>query len=402
MATTTPAIVVSGWTHALGVVRGLGREGVPVDVVSYEPRDFATRSRYVRDVIPAPHPREAEGPFVAALLDVARRTPGALLVPASDAAVGPVARNKAVLEDAGLVVASDEPEIVETLLNKASTLALARSAGVPAPITFTPADEDDVRLFCATATFPAVLKPELSHLYLQQVGEKWTRLEDEDDAVRAYRVARSLGLEVVLQELVPGDDRCGSVYNSYFVDGEPVVEFTSRKIRNSPPQTGSPCAVVSEWMPEVAEQGRRLLAAAKFSGYSCTEFKQDPRDGLHKVMEVNARHNLSSLLATRCGLNFAWMQYRHLVDGVEPRGIAPGEYPQGVHWVDITRDVRTAPHYLRQPGYSLRAFVEPYRRPGVFAVLDRHDPGPAAARAVDTARLAAERIRERVARRRSS
>lgn len=396
MVTTTPAIVVSGWTHALGVVRSLGREGVPVDVVSYDPRDFATRSRHVRNVLRAPHPRDAEAPFVDALLDAARRAPGALLVPASDAAVGPVARYKTVLEDAGLIVASDEAAVVETLLNKASTLALARSADVPAPVTFTPADEDDVRLFCATATFPAVLKPELSHLYLQQVGVKWTRLENGDDAVRAYRVARSLGLEVVLQELVPGDARCGVVYNSYFADGEPLVEFTSRKIRNSPPETGSPSAVVSEWIPEVAEEGRRLLRAAKYSGFSCTEFKQDPRDGTYKVMEVNARHNLSSLLATRCGLNFAWMQYRHLVDGVEPRGGEPGAYPQGVHWVDITRDVPTAPHYLRRPGGSPATFLEPYRRPHVFAVLDRDDPRPAAARVLDTARFAAGRVRRRL------
>ena len=163
-----------------------------------------------------------------------------------------------------------------------------------------------------------MLKPELSHVYRELVGVKWTRVDSTEEALRAYAVARSHSLEVVLQELIPGDEQCGAVYNSYFWDGEPLVEFTSRKIRNSPPDTGSPSVVVSEWMPEVAEQGRRLLRAAKFSGYSCTEFKRDPRDGRYKVMEVNARHNLSSLLATRCGLNFPWMQYQHLVDGIVP------------------------------------------------------------------------------------
>ncbi|MDF3050041.1 MAG: hypothetical protein K0R87_1679 [Pseudonocardia sp.] len=52
----TTTIVVSGSTHALGVVRGLGRKGVPVVVVSYDNRDIATKSRYVRDVLRAPHP----------------------------------------------------------------------------------------------------------------------------------------------------------------------------------------------------------------------------------------------------------------------------------------------------------------------------------------------------------
>lgn len=386
--TMVPAIVVSGSTHGLGVVRSLGRQGVPVDVVSFDRRDVATSSRFVRDVIRAPHPDD-EAAFLAVLLDAADRRPGALLVPASDAALGLVARHKPRLEDAGLIVASDGEDVTETLLNKARTFALASSAGVPGPATFTPSDEEDVRRFCASAEFPAVLKPELSHVYRQLVGVKWTRLESTDDAVRAYAVARSLDLEVVLQELIPGDELCGAVYNSYFWDGEPLVEFTSRKIRNSPPDTGSPSVVVSEWIPEVAEQGRRLLQAAKFSGYSCTEFKRDPRDGEYKVMEVNARHNLSSLLATRCGLNFPWMQYQHLVDGVVPE---QRDYEQGVYWIDITRDIRNVRHYLGRPGYSVGRFLTPYRRSRVFAVLDSHDIGPAAARGLDTARVMAARV----------
>jgi D-aspartate ligase len=250
-----------------------------------------------------------------------------------------------------------------------------------------------VRWFCASMEFPAVLKPELSHLYRELVGVKWTRVESPEEALRAYAVARSLSLEVVLQELIPGDEQCGAVYNSYFWNGEPLVEFTSRKIRNSPPETGSPSVVVSEWIPEVAEQGRRLLRAARFSGYSCTEFKRDPRDGQYKVMEVNARHNLSSLLATRCGLNFPWMQYRHLVDGIVP---VQRDYQQGIFWVDVTRDLPNATHYLRRPGYSLGEFIEPYRRPHVFAVLDRDDVRPAATPGVDTVRVAAARVRKKL------
>ena len=389
----TNAIVASGSTHALGVVRGLGRRGVPVNVVSYDRRDIATSSRLVRDVIRAPHPDNDEAAFVKVLLEAAHRCPGSLLIPASDAALGSIARHKTSLEDAGLIVASDAAEVTETLLNKATTFALARSAGVPSPATFAVSNEDDVRWFCASAEFPAVLKPELSHLYRELVGVKWTRVENPEEALRAYAVARSHSLEVVLQELIPGDEHCGAVYNSYFWNGEPLVEFTSRKIRNSPPDTGSPSVVVSEWIPEVAEQGRRLLRAARFSGYSCTEFKRDPRDGQYKVMEVNARHNLSSLLATRCGLNFPWMQYRHLVNGIVP---VQRDYQQGMYWVDVTRDLQNATHYLRRPGYSLGEFIEPYRRPHVFAVLDRDDVRPAAIRGVDTVRVAAARLRKKL------
>ena len=94
VAVTTTAIVVSGSTHGLGVVRSLGRMGVPVVVVSYDRRDVASRSRYAGQVIGAPHPDKDEAAFVKVLLEAAHRFPGALLIPASDAALGVVARNK--------------------------------------------------------------------------------------------------------------------------------------------------------------------------------------------------------------------------------------------------------------------------------------------------------------------
>ena len=169
-ATRIPAIVVSGSTHGLGVIRGLGRQGVPVTVVSYDNRDIASSSKFVREVTRAPHPDKDEAQFVKVLLEAAHRRPGSLLIPASDAALGTIARHKTNLEDAGLIVASDGAEVTETLLNKATTFALARSAGVPGPATFAVSDEDDVRRFCASAEFPAVLKPELSHLYRELVG----------------------------------------------------------------------------------------------------------------------------------------------------------------------------------------------------------------------------------------
>jgi D-aspartate ligase len=391
----TTTIVVSGSTHALGVVRGLGRKGVPVVVVSYDNRDIATKSRYVRDVLRAPHPDKDEAGFVEVLLEASRRHPYSLLVPAADSALGPIARSKLILEDAGLIVATMDEEITDVLLNKVKTFALARSAGVPSPATYAPENEDEVRDLCTSLTFPAVLKPALSHLYRQLVGEKWTQVDSPEQAIRAYSVARSLSLEVVLQELIPGDELCGAVYNSYFWNGEPLVEFTSRKLRNSPPDTGSPSVVRSEWIPEVVEYGRRMLRAAKFSGYSCTEFKRDPRDGEYKLMEVNGRHNLSSLLATRCGVNFPWLQYQHLVGGHVPE---QGDHQSGIYWVDVTRDVQNVRHYLRRPDYSLADFLEPYRRPHIFAVLDRHDLGPAAVRGVDTVRVAAGRVRSKFSR----
>lgn len=102
---------------------------------------------------------------------------------------------------------------------------------------------------------------------------------------------------------------------------------------------------------------------------------------LYKLMEINVRHNLSAMLAYRCGINFPWLEYRCLLAAQVP--VQPN-CEQGVYWIDITRDMRDSLSYLGREGYSLREFVEPYRAPSVFAVAARDDPRPALIRAGHT------------------
>ncbi|MHC4929380.1 MAG: ATP-binding protein, partial [Planctomycetota bacterium] len=82
-------------------------------------------------------------------------------------------------------------------------------------------------------------------------------------------------------------------------------------MRLSPPDSGVPSVVISKHIPEVVQAGRKLLKAFDYRGYSCMEFKKDPNDGIYKLMEINARHNRSSLLAVKCGINFPWVEYQH-------------------------------------------------------------------------------------------
>ncbi len=383
-----PVVVVGGYTPGLAVVRALGTQGVPVVLVGYDPRDMGQASRWVRESLVCPHPEREVEAFVAFLVGLADRWPGAMLVPASDRSLAAVATHASRLAAAGYLVAAPDESTVHTCLRKVDTYALAERAGVPSPATTLVTDEDAVRDYAARAPFPAVLKPVLSHRYYAVFGRKWTRVDDLEHALAQFRLARDAGLDVILQELIGGDELCGANYNAYFVDGEPLVEMTAAKIRNSPAETGSPCVVVSRELPDLLEPGRRMLRALDYRGFANIEFKRDPRDGLYKIIEVNARHNLSALLAFRCGINFPLLQYRHLVHGERP---SQTDYRQGLYWIDVTRDIKEAWAYLRRPDYSLGDFLRPYRSPHVAAVWDVRDRGPARIRAGHTAREAARR-----------
>jgi len=127
---------------------------------------------------------------------------------------------------------------------------------------------------------------------------KMAEVDNPGQMIDAYRYATEAGCEVLLQEIIPGDDMNGVNYNSYFWEGRPLAEFTAKKVRGGPPGFGSPRVAISKHVPEVMEPGRRILQAMRFYGYSCTEFKRDARDGVYKLMEVNGRHNLSISFVT--------------------------------------------------------------------------------------------------------
>ena len=367
-----PAIVVSAFTPGLAVIRSLGARGVPVVVMQYDDRDVGHVSKHVRELIRVPHPEQEEACFVDRVISQAPRFGRGLLVPASDAAVASISRHKDLLEQHYIVACADW-SVTRLAIEKERTYALAEEAGVAVPKTIVPRSMDDAERYGRTALYPCLVKPSQGHLFYARFGTKMFEVADLDQLLRSYRAASEAGLDVVLQEIVPGPDSNGGNYNSYTWEGEPLVEFTAQKVRGSPPRFGSPRVALSTDVPGVVEPGRRLLRAMGFSGFACTEFKRDERDGVWKLMEVNGRHNLSGSLAVHCGVDFPWLQYRHLVDGIVPSQPAPR---RNVYWIDELRDIGCDVAYLGREPFRARDYVKPYLSPHVFAITDVRDPKP--------------------------
>ncbi len=389
-----PAIVLSSHTIGLGVIRALGIMGVPIIAVYYEKHDMGYVSKYVKEKIYAPHPEKYEDQFIDLLMEYAARFSGSLLIPADDTTLTAVARHKILLER-HYKVACTEWKITEQFIDKKYTYALADNIGVPSPKTIVPESLEDVERYGKSIEYPCIVKPCQSHRYFQVFRKKMVRVENFDQMLSAYKQATDAGMEVMLQEFIPGDDTQGVNYNSYFRDGEPLVEFTAEKVRLSPPEFGVPRVAINKDIPEIIEPGRKILQALGFYGYSCTEFKKDARDGVYKLMEVNGRHNRSALLSVRCGINFPWIEYEHLILGKQPstNSYRSGIYPLGkkatseisnrVYWIDEFKDVIHSTKYCIKERYSLIQYIRPYIKPHIFATFDWKDPMPFIKRCFD-------------------
>ncbi len=358
------AIVIGGGVAGLGVIRALGLMGVPVTSLCHK-ADPGGASKYVQERILYDDPCRA-------LLERASRLSGSVVFPVSDSALIALSKCKEILET-HYTIACTEWAITEKIIDKKHTYPLAAAAGIPVPTTKILSRIDEVHQLQGQLTFPYLLKPSQSHLYSNKFKRKMTRVDSYSQLMKAYRQATAARVEMMLQEFIPGPDVNVVNYNAYFWNGEPLVEFTAEHTRNAPPQLGSPRVVRSRPIPEVLDSGRRILGALDFYGFACVEFKKDTRDGLYKLMEVNGRHNLSSSLAVRCGLNFPWIHYIHLTEKRVPQ---VNNFQHDVYWIDELLDISYSARYWRQERYWPRQYLRPYLKRHVFASLSWRDPKP--------------------------
>jgi len=372
MSKIKPAYILSGHTMALGVVRALGQMGIPVIILHYNKKDMGHFSKYITHNILTPHPEKLEKEFINQLIESAERYGSGVLFPVSDETVVTVAQNRDIL-DKYFTVACPDWKVAQKFIEKKYTYALADMYGIPAPKTIIPSCLKDVENYIKKVEFPCLVKPSQSHLFYDHFGRKMFPVKNAEEMISVYKQATAANLEVMLQEIITGDDNNVVNYNAYFYDGKPLLEFTAQQIRSAPPWWGSPRVVLSKEIPEVIEPGRKILQAMHFNGYACTEFKKDGRDGVYKLVEVNGRHNLSTLLALRCGINFPYLQYKHMLENEKPSAV---NYKKDIYWIDITRDIGYSLMFFRKEGYSLRQYLRPYFKPHVFAIFDIKDFKP--------------------------
>lgn len=374
-----PAIVLSTHNMGLGVIRSLGEKGVPIIAIVYTPNDMGYLSKYVKESIYAPHPEKHPLEFIKLLTSCHIRYGKCLIIPADDATLWVVSKYKSLLEKNHLVACCGW-EVTHKVLDKKHTYAVAEAVGVEIPQTRTPKSSEEVKEFCDLIGFPCLVKPCYSHRYFELFRKKLTKVNTLGEALHEYKTAKKAGIEVMIQEYIPGEDSNGANYNSYFLEGQPVAEITAQKVRLSPKGFGVPCVVSSKHIEEISQPGRELLRALGFHGYSCIEFKEDSRNGKYKLMEVNGRYNRSILLSNKCGINFPWLEYQYFVLGkIDP---IP-EWREGVFWIDEFRDIYEQFKPQNKGNFQFKKLMTPYFGKRSFAVFDLKDLKPFFKRAMD-------------------
>jgi D-aspartate ligase len=375
----TPALVLGGEHTGLSVMRALARHGIPQFAVGAS-RSFVAYSRCYRR-LPSPGGADPTPASLSAFLGSLSHT-RMVLMPCSDAWVAAVAALEPGIA-ARFPASIPSRDSVDICVDKARFAEMLERVGLPHPRTVRVDDPDQVPTLWDGFRHP-FLKPRNSLAFRARFGVKARRVTTSAEAVIRAREAQEAGLDLLLQEFIPGP-----ATSHYFVDGfvdrEGTVRawFARRRVRSHTEPFGDSSCMVSIPLGEACapvETVNRLLEALPVRGIFNAQFKYDERDGLYKLLDFNPRPWGGVTLPISCGVDVVEMAYRDAL-GLPVETVT--DYPIGRHWVHHARDFVACVRLLRERRLSLASWVRTWAG-AVHPIFRWNDPLPAAAMLLQT------------------
>lgn len=366
------AVVIGGDFQGLGIVRSLGRHGVPVCVIDDE-RSIARYSRYTTHTERVANLHD-ERQTVDIILDVGRRRglEGWVLYPTRDETVAAFSRYRSQLTE-WFRVPTPDWSIVKWAWDKRNTYQLAQDLGIPTPQTWYPHNLDDLQGI--EAELPLVIKPAIKEHFLYATKAKAWRINSRQELTDRFKQAVSLvgPGEAMIQELIPGNGQQQFSYCAFFKDNHVVGSMVAQRHRQHPPEFGRASTFVETLdLPLLEALSERFLQAINYYGLVELEYKLDPRDGQYKLLDVNARTWGYHALGQQAGVDFPYLLFADQLGEV----VEDCRAQSGVRWIRLVTDLSTGVLEMVRGREDWRAYLRSLKSCHIESVFSREDPLP--------------------------
>ncbi len=294
--TSVPALLVKvgdyRWHHGgVGVIRSLGRLGVPTYAITESRWTPAAVSRYLHQSFVWPTSGlEDPNELVCGLREIGRRIgKPTVLIPTDDEAAVLIAENATELAEHFLFPKID-PMLPRLLASKRDLYTLCRESGIPTPRTAATERLSEVEEFARDAKFPVVVKnPDPFDRLRIPIVSSTTLIKDRDGLLDAARCwgERFNGL---VQEYLPANSSEDWFVHAY-ADGSSdcKVLFSGVKIRSYPPEAGVTTFAYSVNNPALKEMTAQLVKSIEYRGALDLDWRFDRRDGRFNLLDFNPR-----------------------------------------------------------------------------------------------------------------
>jgi len=370
------AVVIGGDYQGLGIVRSLGRNGVPVCVVDNE-HSIARYSKYCTESVHISDLRDQHN-TIKSLLEIGKRLnlQGWVLYPTRDEHVAALSCNRSELSKV-FRVPTPEWSSVKWAWDKRNTYKLAQELGIPTPRTFYPQDIGDLSELDMFSP-PFAIKPAIKEHFVYATKAKAWCAHTHAELKALFLKASNLipPSEIIIQEIIPGGGTQQYSYCAFFRDGQAVGSMVARRRRQHPLLLGRASTYVESLdVPLLEELSTRFLRTINYYGLVEVEYKLDPRDSEFKLLDVNARTWGYHSLGVHASVDFSYMLYRDQLG----MSVTPSTGQAGKSWVRMTTDIPTAFLAWRGGDLDMRAYWQSLKNCDVEAVFSSEDPLPGAA-----------------------
>jgi D-aspartate ligase len=372
--TSTPVVLLQCQLGALGIMRTLGRIGVPVYGVDGDRYAPAMLSRYCRSRFVLPFNEDSRESYLEGLLAIGERLGRAVLIATSDETTQFVADHASALRR-WFMFQENSGTLIRQLASKREMFDLATRHGVPTPKTLFPRTADDIRQYSADGPFPVMLKGIYGNRLQARTRDKMVIAHSPTELEDAYqRMNDPDDSNLMLQEYIPGGDDQVYIFNGYFNrDSECLVGFTGHKIRQFPVHVG--CASLGECRSNdtVARTTTTLMKAVGYQGILDIGYRLDSRDGQYKVLDINPRVGQAfRLFVAENDHDVVRAMYFDFTGQPQPE-VIPRE---GRRWLIEDYDVISSFHYYQEGSLTPVRWLKSFHGVQEAAWFSWRDPRP--------------------------
>src|SRR6266404_837317 len=321
----------------------------------------------------APPPRTSAS--TSELLDLGRKhsLKDWLLFPTDDHAVALISRHRDALASQYRIMVPPWDQL-QFLCDKRLLHQTAHELGIHQPWTVWPHTREE--LGALDCPFPVILKPATRLRPNSLAIPKAWRVVDRASPLACYDEASALvgPGNLMVQEIIPGGGDSQFSYAALFRDGLSLASIVARRTRQYPIDFGQFSTFVETVEePRVVAPSERLMAAMRFTGLAEIEFKQDPRNGEFKLLDINPRVWGWHTLCARAGVDFPYLLWRLLVND---ESVPAVRGRSGERWLHLSGDVPAAIQEIRSGRLSLRTYLRSLRGQVESAIFAWDDPAP--------------------------
>ena len=299
-----------------------------------------------------------------------------LLIASQDTSVLLISRNRERLESL-YHIALPTKEMVEMLMNKPAFYEFATNENLPIAKYFLIKSRTEAEITVENLHFPCIIKPPIrSPLWEKNTKIKAFKILDKNEFFKIYDMCCDWANVLMAQEWIEGTDVDLYSCNCYFNNnGEPLVSFIAKKLRQYPPVTGNTSLGIECRADEVKDTTLDMFRKVNYHGLGYVEMKRDSNTGQYYIIEPNiGRPTGRSALAEAGGVEMLYTMYCDKVGLPLPNDVE--QKYNDVKWIQIRTDLMSSFYYWKNGEMTIGEWLKSIRGKKFYAVYSLKDPLP--------------------------